>query len=169
MVGMSNNCDPSRGMSAAIPAGCTAMKKFSIGSWAFLFNQERPTTDFHDLIHHVSNLGYDGVELGGFAPHPNPDSHDTKEKRQKLKRIVEDHGLEFSALAADLWSQKLVSVDDHRPFLAAFEKNLVFADDLGITTIRVDTVEPIASLKPLDIDDKVVVDRVVCAFDACAT
>src|SRR5438094_10479742 len=118
MVGANRTTHRSRGTSAAIPAGPFAMKKLSIGSWAFLFNQERPTTDFHDLIHHVSNLGYDGVELGGFAPHPNPASHDTKEKRQKLKRTVHRHGLEFSALAADLWSQKLVSVDDHRPFLA---------------------------------------------------
>ena len=58
-------------MSAAIPAGYSrAMKKLSIGSWAFLFNQETPTTDFHDLIHHLFNLGYDGVELGGFLPSP---------------------------------------------------------------------------------------------------
>ena len=155
-------------MSAAIPAGRTSMKKLSIGSWAFLFNQERPTTDFHDLIHHVSNLGYDGVELGGFAPHPNPDSHDTKDKRQKLSRMVQDHGLEFSALAADLWSQKLVSVEDHARFLAEFGKNLVFADDLGIKTIRIDTVEPIASVAQLHIDARVIMDRAVRGFDACA-
>jgi sugar phosphate isomerase/epimerase len=144
------------------------MVRLAIGSWAFLFNQVRPTTDCHELIHHVANLGYDGIELGGFAPHPNPDSHDSKEKRQKLKKMVRDHGLEFSALIADLWSQKLVNVDDHAPFLAAFEKHLTFAEDLGIPTIRIDTIEPIASVKPLNIDAAAIMDRAVRGFDACA-
>src|SRR5688572_17451775 len=55
------------------------MKKLSIGSWAFLFNQEQPTNDFHSLVHKLHHLGYQGVELGGFKPHPSPESHDTKE------------------------------------------------------------------------------------------
>jgi len=144
------------------------MKKLSIGSWAFLFNQEQPTTDFHILVHKLGHLGYQGIELGGFAPHPNPDSHDTKEKRQKLRKMVGDHRLEFSALAADLWSQKLWSVADQGPFLVAFEKNLIFAEDLGIRTIRVDTVEPITRVKETGIEPKLLFDRCVQAFDACA-
>lgn len=144
------------------------MKKLSIGSWAFLFNQEQPATDFHELVHDVANLGYDGVELGGFAPHPNPDSHDTQEKRHKLAAMMRDHGLEFSALAADLWSQKLVSVEDHRPWLNAVEKNLAFAHDLGITTMRVDTAEPIAAVPAMKLDARLIMDRVTRAFDACA-
>src|SRR6516162_1231302 len=144
------------------------MKKLSIGSWAFLFNQEQPTTDFHILVHKLAHLGYQGIELGGFSPHPNPDSHDTNEKRQKLRKMVGDHRLEFSALAADLWSQKLWSVADQGPFLVAFEKSLIFAEDLGITTIRVDTVEPITRVKESGIDPKLLFDRCVQAFDASA-
>src|SRR5687768_14897420 len=116
------------------------MKKLSIGSWAYLFNQDQPTNDFHAVVHKLQHLGYQGVELGAFSPHPNPESHDTKEKREKLRKMVVDHRLEFSAIAPDLWSQKLWSVDESSAFLAAFEKNLIFADDLGIKTIRVDTV-----------------------------
>ena len=44
-----------------------------------------------------------------------------------------------------MWSQKLISVEDSGPYIAAFAKNLFFAEDLGIDTIRVDTVEPITS------------------------
>ena len=143
------------------------MKKLSIGSWAFLFNQETPTTDFHALVHHLANLGYDGVELGGFAPHPNPDIYDTKENRQKLRKMILDHGLEFSGLAADLWSQKLASVEDCSGYVAAFAKNLAFADDLGIQLIRIDTAEPISVLRTHHLDPKVVMDRVVRAFDEC--
>ena len=144
------------------------MKKLSIGSWAFLFNQEHPTNDFHSLVHKLGHLGYQGVELGGFAPHPNPDSHDTKEKRQKLRKMLADHRMAFSGLAADLWAQKLWSVADQTPFLTAFEKNVIFAEDLGITTIRVDTVEPITRVKEIGIEPKLLFNRCVKAFDACS-
>ncbi|MSQ96717.1 MAG: sugar phosphate isomerase/epimerase [Gemmataceae bacterium] len=142
------------------------MKKYSIGSWAFLFNQDQPTNDFHTLVHKLGHLGYQGIELFGFDPHPNPDSHDTKEKRQKLRKMVVDHRLDFSALVANLWSHKLWSVEDQRPFVADFEKNAFFAEDLGIKTIRVDTVEPVA--QAAQVEPKQLFDRCVKAFDACS-
>src|SRR5437868_6284122 len=69
------------------------MKKLSIGSWAYIFNQEKPTTDFHQVIHKLHDLGYDGVELGSFGAHPTPVSHPTRADRQKLKKEVADHGM----------------------------------------------------------------------------
>ncbi|MBI2804093.1 MAG: sugar phosphate isomerase/epimerase [Planctomycetes bacterium] len=144
------------------------MKKLSITSWAFLFNQEQPTNDFHALVHKLGHLGYQGIELGAFAPHPTLESHDTKEKRDKLRKMVVDHRLEFSAFAPDLWAQKLWSVDDAAPYLAEFEKNLAFADDLGIKTIRVDLVEPIAHVAQTGIEPMLLFDRCVAAFDQCA-
>src|SRR5262249_11075729 len=142
-------------------------KKLSIGSWAYIFNQEQPTNDFHQVVHKLADLGYEGVELGGFNPHPGPDTYD-RAKRKALRQTVHDHGLQFSGLAADLWSQKLVSVEDSGPYIAAFAKNLFFAEDLGIDTIRVDTVEPITVIKEKNLDPKVVFDRVLRSFDLSA-
>jgi sugar phosphate isomerase/epimerase len=144
------------------------MKKLSIGSWAYIFNQEVPTNDFHQILHKLSDLGYEGVELGGFNPHPGPDTCNTREKRLALRKDVKDHGLEFSGLAADLWSQKLWSVEDSGPFIAAFAKNVFFAEDLGIGTIRVDTVEPVKKAKEEKTDPKLIFDRCVRAFDLCS-
>lgn len=149
-----------------------AKKKLSIGSWAYIFNQEKPTNDFHQVVHMLHDLGYEGVELGGFNPHPGPDTCDTKEKRAALKKLVKDHGLEFSALAADLWAQRLWSIEDSGPFISAFAKNVIFADDLGINTIRVDTVEPVTRVQELAINPKirgeVIFWRVARAFDLCS-
>lgn len=142
--------------------------KLSIGTWAYIFNQENPTNDFHVILHKLQDLGYDGVELGGFNPHPGPDTCDTREKRQKLRKEVADHGLKFSALAADLWSQKLLTVEDSGPYIAAFAKNLFFAEDLGIDCIRVDTVEPITVIQEGKVDSKTAFDRAVRAFDLCS-
>ena len=143
-------------------------KKLSIGTWAYIFNQKVPTNDFHEILHKLQHLGYDGVELGGFNPHPGPDSCDTKAKRQALRKEVADHGLQISALAADLWSQKLLSVEDSGPYIAAFVKNLFFAEDLGIDTIRVDTVEDVTKFTATGTDLKTAFDRAVRAFDLCA-
>ena len=63
------------------------MAKLSIGTWAYLFNQEEPTNDFHVILHKLQDLGYDGVELGSFGPHPSPASHPTRASRQKLRNI----------------------------------------------------------------------------------
>lgn len=142
--------------------------RISIGTWAYLFNQEVPTNDFHVILHKLQDLGYDGVELGGFNPHPGPDTCDTKEKRAKLRKEVADHGLKFSALAADLWSQKLLTVEDSGPFIAAFAKNLFFAEDLGIDCIRVDTVEPITVLQQNLVTPEKAFERAANAFDLCS-
>jgi sugar phosphate isomerase/epimerase len=144
------------------------MKKYSIGSWAYLLNQEQPTNDFHALVHKLGHLGYQGIELAPFAPHPTLDSHDTKEKRHKLRKMVVDHRLEFSALAPILWTERLWSVEDSSPFVALFEKNLVFAEDLGIKRVRIDTAEPIARVTESGIEPARLLDRCVQAFDACA-
>jgi sugar phosphate isomerase/epimerase len=46
-----------------------------------------------------------------------------------------------SGLAADLWSEKLITAPDDSSYMAAFRKNLKFCNDLGIDVIRVDTTE----------------------------
>jgi sugar phosphate isomerase/epimerase len=145
------------------------MKKLSIGSWAYCFGPYKDNpVDFHTVVHKLNDLGLDGVELGGFPPHPSPDSHDTKAKRQKLKQEVKDHGLEFSGLAANLWMHKLVSVPDSGPMIAEFAKNLLFAEDLGIDCIRVDSLEPPDVFEKTKTDAKLGRERAVKAWDRCA-
>jgi sugar phosphate isomerase/epimerase len=118
--------------------------RISIGTWAYLFNQDVPTTDFHQILHKLQDLGYDGVELGSFGPHPSPATHPTRASRQKLKKEIADHGLALSGIAVDLWSFKTpgVSILDDPPsaYLAAFLGWCVFASDLDAKTIRVDSV-----------------------------
>ena len=140
-----------------------ARKKISIGSWAYTIGpyQSKPVS-FEVVVRKLKELGFDGVELGGFPPHPNPDDCPDLASRQKVRHMVEDAGLEFSGLAANLWMHKLISVEDNRPFLNEFDKNLRFARDLGITTIRVDTLEPAAVFKTVDYTQGM--DRVVRSF-----
>src|SRR5437763_8595085 len=155
------------------PPGET-MKKLSIGSWAYIFNQEKPTLDFHEVLNKLQHLGYDGVELGSFGAHPTPNSHPTRADRQRLKKEVADHGLAFSGIAVGLWSFKKpgpsILDDNPVPYMAAFLGFATFAADLGIQTIRVDTVESPNFFQTTgkDIDPKVGMDRLVTAWDKCS-
>ena len=148
------------------------MKKLSIGSWAYIFNQDKPTTDFHVILHKLQDLGYEGVELGSFGAHPTPFSHPTKADRQKLKKDVADHGLEFSGIAVDLWAFKKPgpSIMDENPvpYVAAFLGFAAFASDLGIKTIRVDAVEPPDFFQTQKMDPKVGMSRLIDVWDRCS-
>jgi sugar phosphate isomerase/epimerase len=148
------------------------MKKLSIGSWAYIFNQEKPTTDFHVVLHKLHDLGYEGVELGSFGLHPTPFSHPTRADRQRLKKDVADHGLAFSGIAVDLWSFKKpgpsILDENPTPYMAAFLGFVTFAHDLGIDTIRVDTVEPPDFLQTSKMDAKLATDRLAIVWDRCS-
>ncbi len=115
-------------------------KRSSIGTWAFLFNQEQPIA-FPEVVSGLKRLGFDGLELGGFDIHPNPDNHPTAEDRARVRQSWESAGLGCSGLAADLWAEKLITAPDNASYLATFRKNLRFCQDLGITVMRVDTTE----------------------------
>ncbi len=115
-------------------------KRTSIGTWAFLFNQEKPIP-FSEVVTGLKDLGFDGLELGGFGDHPNPDNTTSYEDRVKLKDSWESLGLGCSGLAADLWGEKLITAPDDSSYMATFRKNMKFCTDLGIDVIRVDTTE----------------------------
>jgi sugar phosphate isomerase/epimerase len=150
-------------------------KKLSIGSWAYIFNQEKPTNDFHQVLHMLQDLGYDGVELGSFGVHPTPWSHPTRASRQQLKKEVADHGLEFSGIAVDLWGfhkpGPSILDENPTPYMAAFLGFTAFAADLGIKTIRVDAVEPpnfFETDEGKKIGYKAGMDRIVNVWDKCS-
>lgn len=140
-----------------------AKKKISIGSWAYSIGPyaENPIP-FETVVSTLKELGFDGVELGGFPPHPNPDDCPDTDSRKRVKDLVGNAGLEFSGLAANLWMHKIISVESNQPFLDEFDKNVKFCTDLGIKTIRVDTLEPAEVFEKVDY--KLGWDRVVKTF-----
>lgn len=146
-------------------------KKLSIGTWAYIFNQEKPTTDFHEILHKLQHLGYEGVELGSFGVHPTPVSHPTRASRTALRQQIADHGMELSGMAIDLWSFKRPgpSILDENPvpYLAAFLGFAAFGGDLGVKTIRVDSVESPDFFQTTgkDLDPKAALDRVIKVWD----
>lgn len=147
-------------------------RRLSIGSWAYIFNQEKPTTDFHQVLHKLQDLGYEGVELGSFGVHPTPVSHPTRADRLRLKKDIADHGLALSGMAIDLWSFKKpgpsILDENPTPYVAAFLGFATFGADLDVKTIRVDTVEPPDFFEKSGMDRKLGMDRLVSVWDKCS-
>ncbi len=143
------------------------MKKISIGTWAYSIGpyQKNPVP-FDEVVDKLAALGFDGLELGGFPPHPNPDDLATKEQRVAVREKVEKAGLRFSGLAANLWAQKLINTTDTTPYLNEFRKNVQFCVDLGIRGIRVDAVQPPTIFAEVDADTAR--KRVVDTWKRCA-
>lgn len=142
------------------------MKRISIGSWAYTIGPygDKPV-DFETVCSKLAALGFDGLELGGFPPHPNPDDMSQAEQRQEVVAQMKRHGLEFSGLAANLWSENLIDTDDPSKYISEFTKNCEFARDLGIKGIRVDTVQPPTIFDK--VDEATAFQRVVGTFSHC--
>jgi sugar phosphate isomerase/epimerase len=146
------------------------MKKISIGSWAYTIGPYASNpVPWEEVIKKLKEIGFDGVELGGFPPHPNPDNMPKKEQRDACKKQLAKLGLGWSGLAADLWKQHLIDTDDNSAYLDCFRKNLQFCVDLGIPTIRVDSISPPTIFENVDADTahkRAVKTWKVCAAEA---
>lgn len=117
-------------------------RRISIGTWAYSIGPYADSpVPFPEVVTKLHELGFDGLELGGFGVHPNPDLQKTKEERAAVRQLWESKGMGCSGLAADLWSEKLITAPTNDSYLATFRKNLEFCNDLGIDVIRVDTTE----------------------------
>ena len=143
------------------------MKRISIGTWAYSIGPYAShPVPFDEVVDKLAALGFDGVELGGFPPHPNPDDLSTKEQRKAVAERVRAKGLGWSGLAANLWGEKLINTDDTTPYVDEFRKNVRFCNDLGIETIRVDTVQPPTIFQ--EVDEETARQRVVETWRRCA-
>jgi sugar phosphate isomerase/epimerase len=143
------------------------MKKISIGSWAYTIGPyEDNPVPWEEVCSKLKELGFDGVELGGFGIHPHPDNHPEAEDRARLKEQMANVGLEFSGMVPNLWGEQLVNTEDTSKYVSEFSRSVDFSHDLGIKGIRVDTVQPPTILDEMDED--VARNRVVSTWQKCS-
>ena len=143
------------------------MKRISIGTWAYSIGpyKDRPVP-WDEVLSELKRMAFDGVELGGFSIHPNPDNMPEKEQRQECKKQLADAGLAWSGLAANLWGEKLINTADPSAYLDCFRRNLEFCVDLGIPALRVDTVQPPTIFS--EVDEETARERVVSTWKECS-
>ena len=117
-------------------------RRIAMGTWAYSIGpyQENPVP-FEDVVHRVHELGFDGLEIGGFGIHPNPDRQKTLQQRTEVRQLWESRGMDVCGLGPDLWSEQLITATTTDSYLAAYRKSLQFCQDLDIPVICVDTTE----------------------------
>ena len=142
------------------------MKNTSIGTWAYNVGPygESPIP-FDTVGKTLSELKFDGLELGGFNGYPNPGNHPEKEHRDGLKEKMTNWGLSFSGFAQDLWSEQLLNTDDQSKYISSFKSNVNFAVDLGIKGVRVDCVQPPTIHAEADFDT--LFNKLTKTWDTC--
>ena len=112
-------------------------KKSSIVTWAYIWGgySEDPIP-LEEVLKRLSDLGFDGVEMAAFPPHIDPN---TVEKATEVKKLLDDHGLEVSGLAAPFPSPVTSKEND---YIDALKNNLAVCKALGSPKLRVDSVDP---------------------------
>ena len=122
--------------------------KLSLGSWAFTFgpfsNEPWP---FSRVLKFIAEAGYEGVEINGFRPHPHPDDYNTAAKCKELVNEIEGYSLGISGYAPPFGDVPPAKVDSET-YLRAFRKSLIFCENCGINTLRIDTVSLPKALPP---------------------
>lgn len=72
--------------------------KLSFNTWVYSsFPVWVPAYPLEETIKRIARIGYDGIEIGAAAPHAYPD-YLNKERRQEIKKILEDNGIELSSM-----------------------------------------------------------------------
>ncbi|MGQ9501134.1 MAG: sugar phosphate isomerase/epimerase family protein [Anaerolineae bacterium] len=117
-------------------------KKISIGAWAYIWGgyQEAPIP-LPTVLKKLQELKFDGVELAAFPPHLDPAEYNTRAKRLEIKKMLDDHGLAVSGLAANFGAVPPALVSPTQ-YIEVVMTNLDICHDLNIPKLRVDTISP---------------------------
>ncbi len=125
--------------------------KIALGTWSFTYGPyaDNPVP-FDRAVQRAAEVGFDGVEVTGFAPHITLEDYPTKESRREVVRLLQDLGLGISGYAADLTSVNPTAEGNEEKYLDLFRRNLEMCADIGSPSIRVDTVSAPGSIPDAD-------------------
>lgn len=114
-----------------------ARKKISVGTWAYIWGgyAEKPVP-FPTVVKRLRELNFDGIELGAFEPHLQPNTKDT---RRELKRMLDDAGLGISGVAAPFPSP---ATTGKRDYLEVVKAHIEMCQEMGIPKLRTETKDP---------------------------
>ena len=141
------------------------MTKVAIGTWAFGVYAERPKA-FSEVLERISTQGFDGVDFGAFAPHPDPIGFAAQADRAQLRELFASKSLELSAVAADFGTAGFIRTDDPSDYLSEFDRNLAFCVEIGCPKLIVNAVDPPDT--PYEVGYEVALERLITTWSECA-
>ena len=114
--------------------------RISVGTWAFAFGPyQGDPWSFRRVCEYAAEVGYDGVEINGFRPHPHPDDFIGGKGLGELRSLLIGLGLGVSGYAPDFHHVPPARVPA-AAYLAEIDKARAVCEALEIPLLRVDTV-----------------------------
>jgi len=117
-------------------------KKISVGAWAYIWGgySDKPIP-LPTVVKRLQELKFDGIEMGAFPPHLAPQDFPTQAKRKEVKKLLDDHGLAVSGLAAD-FGHVPPALAKPTDFIEVVKTNLDICHDLDIPKVEVNLPVP---------------------------
>jgi sugar phosphate isomerase/epimerase len=143
-------------------------KKIAVGAWAYIWGgyEDKPIP-LTTVVKKLQELKFDGIELAAFPPHLDPADFNTQAKRKEIKKLLDDHGLAVTGVAANF---NAVPPATAKPtdYIEVVKTNLDLCHDIGIPTLRADTISPPTEI-PGGMDYETCFWRVAQVFNRAAT
>ncbi len=121
--------------------------RISFGSWAFAFGPySRSPVPFRQVASHLSEAGYDGIEIAGFPPHITLEDYASAASRRDLTAMLADLKLAVSGFVPDFTFVNPLVPSNRDRYLDLFQRNLELCVGLNSPRMRVDSIAAPGSL-----------------------
>jgi sugar phosphate isomerase/epimerase len=128
--------------------------KIALSAWTFIFPpyEEKPEP-LDDVIARAAALGYDGLEVGWFDPHPTVQDLETEEQRAAYLDLFRSRGLGIAGVVANFdGAESFLTAESNASYLEALERQLALCEQLGIDLLRLDIPDAPQVMTGLDYD-----------------
>jgi sugar phosphate isomerase/epimerase len=128
------------------------LTRIALSTWTFVMPPyDSSPEDFKEVLDRAAGLGYDGVEVGLFEPHPAVADLKTPAQRAEYRSALDNRGLGLAGLVANFSDcPSILSNDDNSAYLAALDEQLDICNELGTDLLRLEITDPPQVMQTLD-------------------
>jgi sugar phosphate isomerase/epimerase len=144
------------------------MTKIALSTWTFVMTPyDQHPESFESVLDRAAQLGYEGVEVGFFAPHPTAAELDTKARRDAYLDLFKSRGLGIAGVVANFAEcPSILTNADNSPFLVALDEQLDICADIGVDMLRLEIADPPQAM--IGVDYELVYSRLVDTWNEAA-
>jgi sugar phosphate isomerase/epimerase len=139
-----------------------------MGAWTFIFPpyEDKPE-DFVSVLDHAKRAGYEGIEVGWFAPHPDIADLKTRAQRERYRELFRERGLGIAGVVGNFDGvPSILTSSDNSPYLTRLDEQLQICAELSIGMLRLDLVDAPEAMDSLDYEQAY--ERLVSTWSAAA-